>query len=186
MWLSGEHPRDGLRVVGIVVAVRMMNTRRGRMCAVTLDDGTAQLEVAVFGEVLERRRAMLKEDALLFVAGRARFDEFAQRVSISADQVMDLAQARALARAELRIAVEGSADVSRLRALLDGYRVAPPDEPEDFEPADGGCRVVVSFTNGVGCADLRLPEGWRVRPDDQLISDLRSQPRVRRVELRYA
>jgi len=54
-------------VCGIVVSVRQQNTRRGRMCAVLIDDGTAQLEVAVFSELYERRRALLKEDALLFV-----------------------------------------------------------------------------------------------------------------------
>jgi len=37
-----KQTRDSLRVCGIVVSVRQQNTRRGRMCAVLIDDGTAQ------------------------------------------------------------------------------------------------------------------------------------------------
>jgi len=119
-----KQTRDSLRVCGIVVSVRQQNTRRGRMCAVLIDDGTAQLEVAVFSELYERRRALLKEDALLFVTGRARFDEFAQRLAVTADELMDLAQARCGARAALRIEILGSQDTAGLKDVLAAYRAS--------------------------------------------------------------
>jgi DNA polymerase-3 subunit alpha len=130
-----KQARDTIKLAGIIVGTRMQNTRRGRMCALVLDDGSAQLEVAVFGELLDQQRAMLKEDTLVFVVGRARFDEFAQRVSITADQIMDLAEARARAQAALRIEVEteagGFPDVGRLRASLAAYRVGAVDSARD-------------------------------------------------------
>jgi len=115
--------RDSVRVAGIVLAVRQQNTRRGRMCAVLLDDASAQLEVAVFAELFERRRHLLKEDQLVFVSGRARFDEFAQRLALTADEVMDLAEARALAQAALRIEIERGASTAALDEVLRAYRV---------------------------------------------------------------
>jgi hypothetical protein len=45
--------------------------------------------------------------------------------------------------------------------------------------------VVLGFRNAGGCAELVLPEEWRVRPDETLVTDLRAQPRVRRVAFQY-
>jgi DNA polymerase-3 subunit alpha len=172
--------RDQVRLAGVIVSARSQNTRRGRMGVVVLDDGTAQLELMVFAELYDRKRALLKEDQLLFVLGRVRYDEFAQRLSISADDLMDLTEARARAAARLHIELEGAGDAARLREALSAYRVQATDGP-----GSGGCRVVVSYSNASGTVDVALPEGWRVRPDDRLIADLRGQARVRRAGFQY-
>ena len=186
-----KQSRDSLRVCGIVVSVRQQNTRRGRMCAVLLDDGSAQLEVAVFSELFERRRALLKEDALLFVTGRARFDEFSQRLAVTADELMDLAQARSAAHAALRIQVRAGTDAAGLKDVLAAYRGGSGngggnggqhgDEPE----AAAGCRVVVAYSNGAAQVEIPLPDAWRVRAEDRLIEDLRAQSAVCSVEFAY-
>jgi len=171
--------RDMLRLAGIIVSARSQNTRRGRMGVVVLDDATAQLELMVFSELYDRKRALLKEDQLLFVVGKVRFDEFTQRMSISADDLMDLAEARARAAARLRIEVDGVGDVARLRDALAPYRVTNGQ-------SGSGCRIVVSYSNGAGCVDVALPEDWRIRPEDKLVADLVAQPRVRRAYFNYA
>jgi len=174
-----KQARDQLRLAGIIVSARSQNTRRGRMGVIVLDDGTAQLELMVFSELYDRKRALLKEDQLIFVVGKVRFDEFTQRMSISADDLMDLAEARSKAAARLRIEVDGVGDVARLRDALAPYRVTNG-------LGNGGCRIVVSYRNGAGCVDVALPEDWRVRPEDKLVSDLAAQPRVRRAYFNYA
>jgi len=90
---------EQVKLAGVIVSARSQNTRRGRMGVVVLEDGTAQLELMVFSELYDRKRALLKEDQLLFVIGRVRNDEFAQRLSVSADELMDLTEARARAAA---------------------------------------------------------------------------------------
>jgi DNA polymerase-3 subunit alpha len=149
------------------------------MGVVVLDDGTAQLELMVFSELYDRKRALLKEDQLLFVVGKVRFDEFAQRLSISADELMDLTEARARAAAHLRIELEGGADPVRLREALSPYRV------QGNGNGASGCRVIVCYSNASGTVDVALPEDWRVRPDDQLIADLRGNTRVLRASFSY-
>ncbi|MDL1861274.1 DNA polymerase III subunit alpha [Betaproteobacteria bacterium PRO7] len=175
--------RESVRLAGIIVSSRSQNTRRGRMGVIVLDDATAQVELMVFSELYDRKRALLKEDELVFVNGRVRFDEFNQRLSISADDVMDLAEARARAQAALRIEVEadrsGAATAAQLASVLAPYRVTNGE-------AAGGCRVVVSYTNGVGCADIPFSEDWRVRPDEALLAELKSQLRVRGARFSYA
>jgi DNA polymerase III subunit alpha len=198
-----KQTRDSLRVCGIVVSVRQQNTRRGRMCAVLIDDGTAQLEVAVFSELFERRRSLLKEDALLFVTGRARFDEFSQRLAVTADELMDLAQARCAARAALRIEIRSGHDTAGLKDVLAAYRAnvganigagsgARPGangggaNGNHAAEAGAGCRVVVAYSNGAARVEIPLPDAWRVRGEDRLIDDLRSQSTVSSAEFAYA
>ncbi len=175
--------RESVRLAGIVVSARSQNTRRGRMGVIVLDDGTAQVELMVFAELYDRKRALLKEDQLVFVNGRVRFDEYSQRLSISADDVMDLAEARARAQAALRIEFDGGRSgppsVAQLAGVLAPYRVTNGE-------AAGGCRVVVSYSNGVGRADIPFPEDWRVRPDEALLAELKSKLRVRGAHFSYA
>jgi DNA polymerase-3 subunit alpha len=170
--------REQIRLAGVIVSTRSQNTRRGRMGVIVLDDGTAQLELMVFSELYDRKRALLKEDQLLFVVGKVRYDEFAQRLSISADDLLDLAEARAKAAARLRIEVEGAGDVAQLRNALMPYRTTNGH-------AGSGCRIVVSYSNGDCMADVALPDDWRVRPEDRLVAELTTQPRVRRAYFNY-
>jgi len=169
---------EAVRLAGIIVSARSQNTRRGRMGVIVLDDGTAQLELTVAAELYDRKRASLREDTLVFVLGRARYDEFRERLSVSADEVMDLAEARARAAARLRIACDGATDVARLRDALAPFRVGNGN-------LAAGCRVVVTYGNGVGRADVLLSEEWRVRAEEALIDELRQQPRVSAVGIRY-
>jgi DNA polymerase-3 subunit alpha len=173
-----KQARDVVKLAGIIVAARSQNTRRGRMGVVVLDDGTAQLELMVFSELYDRKRALLKEDQLLVVVGKVRFDEFAQRLSISAEDLMDLTEARAKAAARLKIEVDGAGDVGRLRDALMPYRTTNGQ-------TGCGCRIVVNYSNGTGSVDIPLPEDWRVRGEDRLIAELAAQPKVRRAYFKY-
>jgi DNA polymerase-3 subunit alpha len=173
-----KQARDLVKLAGIIVAARSQNTRRGRMGVVVLDDGTAQLELMVFSELYDRKRALLKEDQLLVVVGKVRFDEFAQRLSISAEDLMDLTEARAKAAARLKIEVDGAGDVGRLRDALTPYRTTNGQ-------TGSGCRIVVNYSNGTGSVDIPLPEDWRVRGEDRLVAELAAQPKVRRAYFNY-
>ncbi len=116
----------------------------------------------------------------MFVSGRVR--EFDGRISVSAEDVMDLAEARAKAQAALRIDMERGTDVARLKNLLAPYRVEAHGNPGN---GLSGCRVLVSYRNGVGCAELVFSEAWRVRPDDALLAELKQQAAVRAAAFAY-
>ncbi len=59
---SGYGSRRGVPVVlaGIVAGLRIQQTRRGRMAIVTLDDGSAQVELTLFNEIYEANRPWIK------------------------------------------------------------------------------------------------------------------------------
>ena len=173
-----KQARESIKLCGVIVSARTQNTRRGRMGVVVLDDATAQLELMVFAELFDKKRALLKEDTLVVVTGRVRFDEFNQRLSISADDVMDLAEARAQAQVALRIEVDAGADLTRLKESLAAHRVTNG-------ALASGCRVVIGYRNDAGVADIALPEQWRVRVDDALMAELPNTVKAARVLLSY-
>jgi len=159
-------PGERVWLAGIVVSARVQMTRRGRMMAVVLDDGTAQVELSVFNELFEKHREKLKEDALLVVQGRVQNDEFSGGLRVSADDLLDLEGLRGRYAARLRIAMngktDGTRDARRLQQMLAPYRAS----------GHGACLVVVAYASASAECEVALGEAWRVRPDSQLISEL--------------
>ncbi len=149
-------------ISGIVASARVQMTRRGRMMVVMLDDGTAQLEITVFNELFERHRDKLKEDALLVVQGKVQRDEFSGGFRVTADELLDLEGLRARYAAGLRIAMNGQADATRLKEMLEPFRAT----------GTGTCPVMVHYRNGAASCDVALGNTWRVRPEGRLIAQL--------------
>ncbi|MDD5181237.1 MAG: DNA polymerase III subunit alpha [Gallionellaceae bacterium] len=143
---------SGVAVVlaGMVSGVRPLQTRRGRMVVVKLDDGNTKLEVTVFNEEYERSRLWIREDELLVVRGKASRDEYngSDNMRVTAEELYDLASARSAfaKRLELEISADKKIDVAQLKELLTPYR-------------DGKCPVLVHYRNDLGSVQLSLGEG---------------------------
>jgi DNA polymerase III subunit alpha len=168
-------PADRVWMAGIVVSARAQMTRRGRMMVVMLDDGSAQVEISVFNELYEKHRDKLKEDALLVVCGKVQDDQFSGGLRVAADELLDLDALRARYAARLKISMNGGADAKRLQQVLAPYRAS----------GTGACQVVVSYGNGKGACEVVLGEGWRVRPESKLLSDLGDWLAPENVELTF-
>jgi DNA polymerase-3 subunit alpha len=170
---------DRAWIAGVVAAARVQMTRRGRMVAVMLDDGSAQVEVSVFNEQFEKHRDKLKEDRLLVVQGKVQRDEFIGGLRVTAEDLLDLAALRARFRARLRIDLDGTSDrvrdPKRLMDMLAPYRAG----------GDGGCPVLVHYENAGASCDVALGEAWRVRPDDQMLGELAAWLTPEAVQFQY-
>jgi DNA polymerase-3 subunit alpha len=157
--------REPVLIAGIVTALRVQTSRRGKMAFVTLDDGGGTAEIVVWNETFDAARALLREDELVIIEAKISVrgggeDPQAQDLRIVADAVHDLASIRRRHARALRIVCNGSAKVDRLLELLAPFR-------------NGACPVVVDYRNrGVG-GELELPEEWRVSADEALIAQLR-------------
>ncbi|MDD5612037.1 MAG: DNA polymerase III subunit alpha, partial [Gallionella sp.] len=160
----GKGARRGMQVTlaGIVSGVRLQQTRRGRMAVVTLDDGSAQIELTVFNEEYERSRPWIREDELLVVQGKAALDEFSGNVRVSGEVLFDLASARSNFAQRLELHCDGKVGVAELKALFSPYR-------------EGGCPVLLHYRNAVANCQLRLGETWQLTLHDDLLADLRQR-----------
>ncbi len=154
---------NGVQVVlaGIVSGVRIQQTRRGRMAIVTLDDGTAQVEMTVFNEEYERSRPWLREDEMLVVRGKASLDEYSGNMRVSAEELFDIASARSTFAncLELCVSPDNRISVARLKELLSPYR-------------DGKCPVVICYHNIVADARLKLAAEWSITLHSDLMEGL--------------
>ncbi len=168
-----------LWIAGIVSATRVMMTRRGKMAAITLDDGTGAIEVAVYNEMFERHRALLREDELLVVQAKVSKDDYSGGQRVVAERLLDLVGARREFGKRLRITLNGIADGTRLRVAITPFVQAP--EPE----APGGLPVVVEYASAEAMCAVELGARWRVRPADDLFTRVSDELHAQRVAIEY-
>lgn len=153
------------RVAGLVVALRVMKTKRGdNMAFVTLDDRTARIEVALFSDAYNDYRDKLVKDALLVIGGQVSYDDYSGALKMRADHVNTLTDVR----------MESVRGVS---VLLQAGELSPKFQRQ-FEQVlqpyrDGQCAVYVRYQRHDAAATLRLGPEWSVVPDDHLLQNLR-------------
>ena len=173
---GGGGRRGGVALVlaGMVSGVRIQQTRRGRMGVVTLDDGSAQVEMTVFNETFEASRPWIREDELLVVQGRASLDEYSGNMRISAEELFDFASARSTfaRRLELAVDAQNKVHVAQLKEVLAPY-------------CGGKCQVIVNYRNHLGSVPLLLGEAWRVSLHDDLLQGLRNVLGERALQVVY-
>ena len=176
---SDDGRRGGERnvtVAGLVMALRVRNTRRGRMAFVTLDDRSARIDVRVFSEVFEHHRALLAKDRVLVVEGTLGFDDFSGGNQLTANRIYDIAHARAAFARRLVIGVEArqaaQGFLRSLAGILEPYR-------------EGTCPVWVDYRNDSAEAQLALGDEWKVNPADELLHRLHELAGQERVVVEY-
>jgi DNA polymerase-3 subunit alpha len=159
---------------GIVNGVRILQTRRGKMAVVTLDDGTAPIEVTVFSELYDLNRPWIKDDELLVVRGKLSYDEYSGGMRVTAEEVFDFASARAIfaKRLDITCSINAPVRVSQMAEIL--------------KPLSGGkCPVVINYSNLLASVPLRLGDAWQVTLPDMLINDLRALLGAENVRIVY-
>ncbi|MFZ5652973.1 MAG: DNA polymerase III subunit alpha [Pseudomonadota bacterium] len=157
--------REAQRVVGLVVGLRTMKTRRGdAMCFVTLDDRSARIEVALFAELYREHRDKVGRDAILVVTGQVGEDDYTGGLKMRAEAVQTLAEARgSLLKGlvlELRTEQIGPEQIARLADLIAPYR-------------NGPCPLRLRCRRPGAMGDIALPETWALKPEDELLHRLR-------------
>jgi DNA polymerase III subunit alpha len=175
--LANLQPKsDRVLVAGIVTALRIQASRRGKMAFVTLDDGKGRAEIMVYSETFDAVRSMLAEDRLVImeirVLQRMSEDGEAQGLRVIAESVLDLAAVRKRWARGLRLACNGNASADRLAEILQPFR-------------PGSLPITVRYVNDRLRGEVELPEAWRVAPDDALIDRLREWLAPENVQVVY-
>ncbi|MFZ6775638.1 DNA polymerase III subunit alpha [Undibacterium sp. Ji83W] len=169
-----EPSRDLRLICGIITGVRTQMTQRGKLLIVSLDDGTAVVEVTVYSELMEEFKSLFKEDEFLAVLGKVSEDRFSGGLRISAEKVMDIGRARVQFSQGLRLTLTSSADTKKLQEMLKPHLNAD------------GCPVLVRYQNANASAELYLSDQWRVNPDDVLRQNLGEWLSMKNVKIEYA
>ncbi|MBX2857224.1 MAG: DNA polymerase III subunit alpha, partial [Cellvibrionaceae bacterium] len=169
--------KDKQTVAGMVVAFRVMKTKRGdSMAFITLDDRSGHIDIAVFSDTYNEHREQLVKDALLVVEGQVSVDDYSGGLKMRADSIADLGQAR-----------ENS--VKGIRLIWSNDKL-PQDYAESLKStlkaySAGHCPVTICYQKAEVSADLKLGEHWLVTPHEELLNELRSKYGNQAVDLIY-
>ncbi|TVO37586.1 DNA polymerase III subunit alpha [Vibrio algivorus] len=168
---------QSLTVAGLVIASRVMTTKRGtRIGLMTLDDRSGRVEVMLFSDALERYAELLEQDKIVVVSGQVSFDDFNGGLKMSAREVMSLADAREKYAKGLSISIEQSQIdgqfFEQFNRILEPYRA-------------GTVPVNIYYQRQDARAKLSLGVEWRVTPDDNLLDDLKLLVGSKQVELEF-
>ncbi len=189
--------REPQWLAGTIAALRTQVTRRGKMVFVTLDDGSAKIDISVFAELFERHRNLIREDEFLLVQGRVSHDEYSGGLRVMADRVLDLTGARMQFARRLRLRMNGQSYDEKLRELLEPFRAHPSRSTTEYPLVDAqtaqdlkiealqGCPVEIDYRAAQASCRIALGEDWRVRPDEALIGALRAWLTPEGAQLEY-
>ncbi|NMP16797.1 DNA polymerase III subunit alpha [Thalassotalea sp. Y01] len=150
---------------GLVIGVRVLINKKGRRWAlVTLDDKSARIDLRLFPDDFERFEEIIKNDSILVCKGQVSFDDFSGGLTMTAREVMTIAQAR-----ENFIK---SIDLNVVKQTLE------PDFAEKLVTTlspykEGTCPLRVFYQRPEASAVLELGTQWRVTPSDTLIHELK-------------
>ncbi len=164
------------RIAGLIVDLRFIKGRRGRMAVLTLDDSTARVEVAVYNETLESSLEKIVEDRVVIVDGECSLDEFSGDYAIkNVQKISTIDELRHQHARNLVLSIDAAAFnglVPFLRATLTDY-------------APGGCAVAVEYRIEGAAARVRLADDWRVKATDKLLDNLQARLGEDAVRIEY-
>ncbi|MCZ6772744.1 MAG: DNA polymerase III subunit alpha, partial [Proteobacteria bacterium] len=151
------------RVAGLVISVRIVKTRNGRMAVASLDDKTARIEVTVYREAFERYLHKLVTDHIVVIEGNCDVDDFTGDHSLQADEIITMEEARNRHARALVVNVSepdlNNGFVTSLQLLIENY-------------SNGRCPIAVEYLRSDCRARLQLGENWRVNATDTLLDGL--------------
>ena len=149
---------------GLLVAKRTVRTQRGRMAVLELDDAEQRTEVVLYANLFTRYADMLEDGTLLIACGDTNENEFTDKLSLRAQALYSLDQARRMALKELVLdltEVPVANLANKLKPMLEPYRA-----PE-------GARLLLHCRLPDGtCGRLRPGDDWRLMPEQTMIEQL--------------
>jgi DNA polymerase-3 subunit alpha len=165
MSLARIEPSDNKqRLAGIVNAVRMINSRNGRMCFIELDDRTAVLELMIPAAIFEMHRHWIKDDIPIVIEARVTNGRDGG-TRVIADAIYDIEKARERYGRRVVVTLNGSSAEKEASALLATLKAYQPGPTPVF------IRVAKQGYSG----DISLGEEWRVRPHSDLLNKLKAE-----------
>ena len=157
-------PSNGI-FAGIMVASRILKTRRGKMAFITLDNAVHRVEASLSPEKYNSSLNKLQKDTLLIVGGELGADEYTGGYQLRTEVLYDIVTLRqeTLACISLHLTEENltKTTIRSLQQLLSTYR-------------GGNTAVGIRYTRKKGeCGRLNLGGDWKLNPEQSLLDELK-------------
>ncbi|SEK82325.1 DNA polymerase III, alpha subunit [Colwellia chukchiensis] len=163
--------------VGLVLSVRVLVNKRGRRWAlVTLDDKSARMDIRLFPDDYDKYADLLVADAILVCRGQVSFDDYSGGITMTARDIMTIAEARENYVASLDIHIDKNHLAQDFIAQF--TQVLTPFK-------EGICPIRVFYQRDEAQGMLELGVQWRVSPSDMLLHNLQNLLGEKQVELKF-
>lgn len=163
-------------VAGLVVSMRILNSRAGRMAVITLDDRTARMDAVVYSDLFAAHRDLLVKDKLLILEGEVGVDDFTGGCSMTVQKLSDLDTAReAFARNVVIRLGEDRVGNGLLDEIRDAIKVH----------GHGRTGLCIDYLRSDASVRLALGNDWRVHPTQELLTRLSDLVGPESVEVEY-
>ncbi|QSX32444.1 DNA polymerase III subunit alpha [Shewanella avicenniae] len=178
--LKEVHPTErgkSIKVAGLVVATRVMTTKRGsKMGLLTLDDKSARLEVMLFTEAFEKFNHLIEQDRILICEGEVSFDDFSGGNRMTARNIIDMSEAR-------------NHFASAVELKLDAAKITPQwlqSLQQTVSPwRNGAVPLVIEYQQSHAQARFKMGDDWRINPSDELMLALETMLGSNRVRILF-
>jgi DNA polymerase-3 subunit alpha len=166
--------RDPQTLAGVVSDLRIVNGNRGKVAIFKLDDKSGSIEAVVAEELLNAHQALLKDDEVLILQGKAQPDRFSGGMRFNVLEILDLPAARCRHARYLRVPAQGlgSTPMAPLEQILRDFPAKRIDSPEGELLQGTPVRLLVQRPGAVGEVDLG--DAGRFYPSDPALAMWRS------------
>ena len=150
---SQKYQKKPITLVGLISAVSIRTTDRGKMAVITLDDKTAYYEFRIYDKNIETFEHFLVKDELLVVEGTLNTQYQTGDIRFYANELHDIESARRqfLSRMVLCIKQKQTGN-----GLLDKLDELLPMQSDTAENNSIQCPVFISYETETETAELRL------------------------------
>ncbi len=148
--------RDAQWIVGVVSDYRIQTLRRGgRIMLVSLEDGTAKIEVSLYDEMIESRQHVIVQDE--FLAVFAKVSESQQGPRVTALEVLNLEETRQQFGDYIQFTLPEAYSLDKIKTLLMPYR------------SEEGMPVKADYISSKGICQIAFDDKWRIRPTEECL-----------------
>ena len=167
-----------VKAAGLVISARQMVSKKSgkRFCILTIDDRSGRLNVGLFGEDCDKYEEIAVKDKILIVEGEVEPDNFDGGLKMSADNMMEIEQARERNCQSVKVILKQQGFSSNLMKELKNTL---------GEWQHGTTPVRICYYAATAMAELELGTVWRVTPSDKLLQQLESLLGPENVELAF-
>lgn len=166
--------RQPIEIAGIVTGIRQIQSKKGPMGIIMIEDNEAGTEVVFYSEAWERVKPIIQLDDLVFITARIRMDDMAGRLSVNGVACTTLEEHRLRSAKSIDITLHRSAKVESIEAL--SQLMNPYLHPEGLS---------VNMTLCVDQLRGNIMTECAVKNIESLLIDLRNQPYVESALIRY-
>jgi len=153
-------------IAGMVVDLRVINTRRGdKMAFVALDDGVSRVEVSIFSELYGLCQSLIAKDKILIVTGELKRKDDGKSFEIIAQSASNIEDLRSEKLQAIRISCKASdldqEKSAQFKQLLSAH----------LAPAQIVVEICYQRQNGVQ-GTLQLGAEWTIKASDEIFDDI--------------